>query len=545
MSDGDRVLDLLVEWEEHRQRGKTLTPEELCPDDPDLWDALRQRIGKRQRLRGLLAEPDETLDAGAPPPVRPLPRVDGYEILDVLGSGGMGVVYKARQVALDRPVALKMVLAGAGAGPDERGRFKDEAEAVARLQHPNIVQIYEVGEQDGCPYLALEFVSGGTLSQQLGGAPLPPRRAAQLLRELAAAVHHAHRRGVLHRDLKPANVLLTPEGTPKIADFGLAKRLDAEGGRTETGAVLGSPSYMAPEQADGRTRAVTTATDVYALGAILYELLTGRPPFLGASLLDTLDQVRTHDPVPPRELQPAVPRDLETVCLKCLEKEPGRRYESAEALAHDLQCFLDGDPVSARGVTLLGQVARAVGRSQVEGPFQALSTVMLAFAPIPLVAHALVFGLYRGKPAYAPVTIAVSIITVVTVLVLIFWGNRAVLRRLSSAQRRQSANVWSGHLIGVLLIALVCALMIPADYLLLVYPLWAILAATTFLALASHAGPFYLIGGACYLVAVGMALEPSWAPVEAGLLMTANMTAQGLFLRRVAGRAGTQDVRAR
>src|SRR5262249_52925715 len=235
---------------------------------------------------------------------------------------------------------------------------------VARLHHPGIVQVYEVGEQAGCPYLALEFVSGGSLAQQLGGAPVPPRRAAQLLLDLARAVQHAHEQGIVHRDLKPANVLMTPAGVVKVTDFGLAKLLDVEQGQTQTGAVLGSPSYMAPEQAEGKVRAIGPATDVYALGAILYELLTGRPPFLGASALETLEQVRTHDPAPPQALQPKVPEDLATICLKCLEKIPAQRYLSAAALAHDLDQFLRGEAITARKITLWNQAARLLRHSQ-------------------------------------------------------------------------------------------------------------------------------------------------------------------------------------
>jgi hypothetical protein len=283
------------------------------------------------------------------------PTLTGYEVLGELGRGGMGVVYKARHAALKRLVALKMLLPGEFAGEGVLERFHAEAEAVARLQHPNIVQVFEVSAAEDRPCIALEFVEGGSLEQYLGGKPLPPRQAAGLLQTLARAVHHAHRHNVVHRDLKPANVLLADDGTPKITDFGLAKHTDGSSGRTRTGAIMGTPSYMAPEQADGRTRDIGPATDVYALGAMLYEFLTGRPPFQAAFVLDTLEQVRSQDPVPPSRLQPKVPRDLETVCLKCLEKDPRRRYASAEALADDLGRFLDGQPVRARPVGVLAR----------------------------------------------------------------------------------------------------------------------------------------------------------------------------------------------
>jgi serine/threonine protein kinase/WD40 repeat protein len=314
--------------------------------------------------------------AEAPPAGPPAwPDVPGYEVLGVLGRGGTAVVYKARQRGLNRLVALKVILAGEHATPAEQARFRAEAEAVARLQHPNIVQVYEIGEHRGLPFFSLEFCPGGSLAQRLDGTPLGPTGAAELVEVLARAVHHAHENGVVHRDLKPANVLLLlqtteqkehtekgPEETlsssvssvcsvvsriPKIADFGLARRLDATG-RTATGAVMGTPSYMAPEQAQGRTRDVGPATDVYALGAILYELLAGRPPFRAAQPLDTMLLVVSQDPVPPRRFQPSLPRDLETVCLKCLQKETQKRYASARELADDLRRFLRSEPIRAR-----------------------------------------------------------------------------------------------------------------------------------------------------------------------------------------------------
>jgi WD40 repeat protein len=276
-----------------------------------------------------------------------LPTVPGYEIKAELGRGGMGVVYQARQVKLNRLVALKMILAGAHAGEGELARFKTEAEAVARLQHPHIVQIHEVGEHNGLPYFSLEFCEGGSLESKLGGAPRPPGEAARLVETLARAMDAAHRAGIVHRDLKPANVLLAGDGTPKITDFGLAKKLD-QTDQTASGAIMGTPSYMAPEQASGKSKEVGPPADVYALGAILYEVLTGRPPFKAATAFDTIAQLLQDEPVPPRLLQPQTPRDLETICLKCLYKEPNKRYASALALADDLRRIQAGEPIQAR-----------------------------------------------------------------------------------------------------------------------------------------------------------------------------------------------------
>jgi eukaryotic-like serine/threonine-protein kinase len=275
------------------------------------------------------------------------PDLPEYQILAELGHGGMGVVYKARQRSLNRLVALKMIRAGSLAKPEDLARFRVEAEAVAKLRHPNIIQIYDIGEHDGLPYFALELLEGGSLDEMLAGTPQPGERSAATLATLARAIHAAHEAGIIHRDLKPSNVLYASEGVPKITDFGLAKRLE-ETGQTETGQVLGSPSYIPPEQAQGLSKNVGPTADVYALGAILYETLTGRPPFKGTSPLDTVMQVLHDEPVPPSRLSPHVPRDLETICLKCLTKEPHRRYSTALALAEDLDRYLANQPVRAR-----------------------------------------------------------------------------------------------------------------------------------------------------------------------------------------------------
>ena len=265
-------------------------------------------------------------------------HLDDYELLEELGRGGMGVVFKARQKSLNRLVAVKMLRTGKASNGRERKRFKNEAEAVARLQHPNIVQIYEVGEADGRQFLSLEFVEGQSLARHLDGTPLAARQAASLVETLGRALHYAHEKQVIHRDLKPSNVLIAGtlgRGIPKVTDFGLAKQLD-DRADTLTVAILGTPSYMAPEQVDAKIGTPDRRTDVYGLGAILYELLTGRPPFRAESPLQTLKHVAEAEPARPRLLNPAVPRDLETVCLKCLEKDPAHRYDSAAALADDL-----------------------------------------------------------------------------------------------------------------------------------------------------------------------------------------------------------------
>jgi WD40 repeat protein/serine/threonine protein kinase len=391
------------------QAGQRPTVEDYLEDTPTaqetallqeliLLDAhYRRRAGEelqpsdyQQRFPALDVDWIRKALAGLPAPPAPA-IVPGYEILGVLGHGGTGVVYQARQTALDRLVALKMIRAGEHAPPEQIARFHTEAQAVARLHHPNIVQIYEVGDCDGLPYLALEFMEGGSLARQLNGVPQAPRLAAQLLEVLAQAVHHAHARNIVHRDLKPGNILLAttdeiprtqdekswtscflqwPYSVPKISDFGLAKCLDGGPATTQSGALLGTPSYMAPEQAACSGRAIGPAADVYALGAILYEMLTGRPPFRGATLLDTLEQVRSLEPVAPSQLQRAVSRDLETICLKCLRKEPVQRYTSALHLAEDLQRWLRGEPIQARPVGGIERFGRWCRR------YPALATAM-------------------------------------------------------------------------------------------------------------------------------------------------------------------------
>ncbi len=372
---GDQAVDLIYsEYLLREGLGEGPTIDEYLVRFPEHAEALRRQIELHQVLQGdtsdwhctpSFSDPGKTPDAGPHEKGKGRaaastgPKVPGYEVLWELGRGGMGVVCLARQVSLNRLVALKM-LHGASLSAEDQVRFRREAEAAARLQHPNIVQVHEIGTHEGRPYFSLEYVAGGTLAQQLLGGPLAARPAAELAATLADAMHFAHQHHIIHRDLKPANVLLIGNGergagntapagaVPKIADFGLAKLLDGSAGQTESGSILGTPSYMSPEQAAGRPDRVGPKADVYALGAILYEMVTGRPPFRGATALETLQQVRTQEPVPPRRLQPRLPRDLETICLKCLEKDPARRYADAAALAEDLRRFLAGKAIQAR-----------------------------------------------------------------------------------------------------------------------------------------------------------------------------------------------------
>ncbi|WP_020468764.1 serine/threonine-protein kinase [Zavarzinella formosa] len=358
MIEDPRVRQLLDELLDSQA-----TPDEVCVDCPELLPVVRDRWRRMRRV-------EADLDAMFPPSSDPegdystentaLPQIPGYEVEGLLGRGGMGVVFRARHLRLNRPVALKMTLAGAYAGQAERSRFQREAEAVACLRHPNIVQLYDIGDTDGRAYFTMEYVEGGCLAQKLAGKPLSPRQAATMVSTLSKAVEVAHQGGVVHRDLKPGNILLTADGAPKITDFGLARRLDGEAGLTQTGAAIGTPSYMSPEQARGQTAAVGPAVDIYALGAILYELLTGRPPFRAETPAETFRQVITQDPALPSRLNNKVPRDLETICLQCLHKEAGHRYSSAALLSEDLDRFLKGEAITARPEGRLARMFRQI-----------------------------------------------------------------------------------------------------------------------------------------------------------------------------------------
>jgi serine/threonine protein kinase len=353
------LLQELLEVEAaHRARlGEELTLGELFQRFPEFFGGVKVRPSRaaqsaveqdRPSPPSALATPggranEVTLLQPAPEPVgTEAPPVPGYQIVAELGRGGMGVVYKAWEIGLNRFVALKMIREGALAGREQQARFRTEAEAMARLQHPNIVPIYALGEHQGRPFFTMELARGRSLQQRLLGPPFPVDEAVELVAILAGAVQHAHERNVIHRDLKPANVLQTGTGFNRvlITDFGLAKLLDSASDLTRSGEVLGTVSYMAPEQAAGRARDVGPMTDVHALGAILYELLTGRPPFRGETPLETLDQIRSQEPLPPSQLRVDVPPTLEIICLKCFQKRPEQRYTSAGALAAALQQFV-------------------------------------------------------------------------------------------------------------------------------------------------------------------------------------------------------------
>ncbi len=358
----DNLGDAANQYDDATLQGPTTGEFETMPPDPTA--PLVSSVGTRVRYFG------------------------DYELLTEIARGGMGVVYRARQNKLNRIVALKMILAGQFASEEDVQRFYTEAAAAALLDHPGIVPVYEVGEHQGQHFFSMGFVEGTSLAARITSGPLPPREAAGFLKLISEAIAYAHSKGVIHRDLKPANVLLDKQGTPKVTDFGLAKNMESESGLTRTGSVMGTPSYMPPEQAGGKNDQVGPRSDVYSLGAMLYCLLTGRPPFQAANPLDTLLQVMTTEPVPPRQLNPQVPKDLETICVKCLQKDPSRRYESATALAADLGRYHRGEPIHARSISRSERTWRWCKRNPVVASLLAVSVTLLLVSLVSLKAEA-------------------------------------------------------------------------------------------------------------------------------------------------------------
>jgi len=408
----ERLNEVMAAYVQAFEAGKAPDRQELLAKNVDIADELKSFFADydgfnklagpfRDALRDVSQEPPETevdsceaITEGAEPDdldaTRPLvasshaskigdhvPYFGDYRLTGEIARGGMGVVYRAHQISLNRPVALKMILAGTLAGEADLRRFRNEAEAVANLDHPGIVPIYEVGVHEGQSYFSMKLIEGGSLAERLPEYTADPKAAARLLVAVARAVHHAHQRGVLHRDLKPSNILVDSQGQPHVSDFGLAKRVEGDAELTQSGAILGSPPYMAPEQTTGHRGEVTTATDVYGMGAILYAMLAGRPPFRADSVMETIEQVRKREPEPPSGINQRVDLDLQTICLKCLDKDPKRRYGSAAELAEDLDRWLEGRPVLARPVGRVDRAWRWVRRNPVVAGLSSLVLILM------------------------------------------------------------------------------------------------------------------------------------------------------------------------
>jgi serine/threonine-protein kinase len=477
--------------------------------------------------------PPEDLSPASPMALFGRPEFAGYQMLEQLGRGGMGVVYRARQVRANRLVAVKMILTGSLASDTERARFRSEAEAIAQLDHPHITPIYEVGEAEGCHFFSMKLL-GDNLGKHVPRLTALPREAVRLLATVARAVHYAHQHGILHRDLKPANILLDHQGEPHLTDFGLAKRLGENAGLTRSGTLMGTPSYMAPEQAAGK-KALTTAADTYALGAILYELLTGKPPFQGETPEEILEKVLREDPVRPRECDPSVSRDLESICLKCLQKEPEDRYPSALALAEDLERYLAGEPILGRGRAFLRRLGQTF-RTHHLVALHAWGPITLWTGVISGVANLAGFWLIRTDQP-KQLLWACSTGAVILIALVLWYYLRQRWRSLTVGERHTLTILIGGILAMTTLVLLTTPLdgSATAEERLALYPCFALITGLCYFILGSIAwGYFYAFGLAFFGLAGLMRLTPEWGPLELGLATAGCGVGIGLYLNRLA-----------
>lgn len=533
----ERLAQLLDALAARQQAGQPIDWTALRAEHPDLVDEVRQLLAVGQIVEGLARSNTPTITSRPLPttPNAPLPRsFDRFELVEELGRGGMGVVYKAWDPELQRHVALKMILRGPHASPDDLARFRQEAKASAGLTHPNIVPVYQVGDTDGQAFFCLKFIAGPTLAKTVAEGPLPQKQAAEIVREIARAVQHAHEHGVLHRDLKPSNVLLDEQNHPLVTDFGLAKRFVGDPSITGTGAILGTPSYMAPEQADA-SGTTSPASDIYSLGAILYELLTGRPPFLASSPVDTLLLVRSEEPVRPKLLNPNIDLDLELICRKCLEKNPSHRYVSASALANDLDAFLKGEPVSARTSSIVYLVSRFFRDTHNAPVLENWGLLWMWHSLALLLLCVVTGGLYAwGVDTHLTYLLLWSIGLVVWGLT--FWNLRRIGGPVTFVER-EIAHAWAAGVIasiGVFIIEVLLGLPVLS-----LTPILSILAGMIFLVKAGTlSGGFYIAAAASFLISVPMALVgPPLSPVLFGIVSALSFFIPGLkYYRQRKGR---------
>jgi serine/threonine-protein kinase len=551
--DQEAVLADLVDALSHaRGRAALQLLDTMAAAHPALAGQLRELFAAMSMADAVADESTILERRGAPlrpPPPRPdgflpgavaLPATFGdYELLEEIGRGGMGVVYRARQRSLDRIVAVKMLLRRDLASQADLARFRSEAEAAARLDHPAIVSIFEVGECDGHPFYSMQFVEGTTLARRLAAGPVPPREAALLLASVAEAVHVAHARGVLHRDLKPSNILIDSVGAPHVSDFGLAKRLEGSESVTHTGAILGTPCYMSPEQAAGSRGDVGATSDVWSLGAILYQMLTGRPPFQASNPMDTLLAVLETDPPLPRSIEPRVDRDLEMIALKALQKPQDLRYASAAELAADMRSYLAGEPVAARRGGLADVVSRIFSETH--------HAVVLENWGLLWMWHSVVIlGLCVTTDVLAWQGVASRWPYVVlwggglALWAPIFWALRHRTGPVTAVER-QIAHVWGGSVIASVLLFWVEALLHDDGgelKVLTLSPVLALLAGLVFFAKAGIlSGVFYVQAAVLFVTSLVMCLVPDYQHVIFGLVSAACFFVPGLKYFRQRGRA--------
>jgi len=584
-----RVNEAIAAYLEAVDAGRTPDPKEFIAANRDIAQELESFLANRDDFERMAkpllpavavaprAQPD---DATLPPTVQPteaptigptgtvgaamgpMARSFGdYELLEEIARGGMGVVYKARQKSLNRIVALKMILAGQLASAEDVKRFRSEAEAAAHLDHPGIVPIFEVGEEQGQHYFAMGYVEGQSLAGRLRDGPITSREATELLKQICEAVQYAHEHDVIHRDLKPANVLLsvvnspssvagssaarttdhgprTTDVVPKITDFGLAKRLKEDTHLTGTGQIVGTPSYMSPEQAAGAGDRVGPACDVYSLGAILYQLLTGRPPFQAETSLDTLLQVLDSDPVPPRLLNRNVPRDLEAICLKCLEKDPARRYPSARALRDELVRYQEGDAIQASSVNVLDRVTRALRQSRHEEHFRGWGLGLMAFALVIFLAHVAMFVLeHTSDNPWVAWWLPRS--AMFAVLLVLLWRFRPQSMLPTNSAERLVWVVWIGYLLALGAVNIVLYVLGGDARELYVHA--SILSGFGFLIMGGHVwGGGYVVGLVFLLSAPVLAVHLESASLAFGGLWSAALLTFGVHYWRVGAETGRQ-----
>ena len=548
-ADEERLADLIDSLSEARGPEAVALLERLVGEHPDLAGQLRELFAAMSMADAvadastILEPPGAEPPALAPPPapgsfvpgVTPLPAsFDDYELLEEVGRGGMGIVYRARQKSLDRIVAVKMLLRRDLATAADLARFRSEAEAAARLDHPGIVSIFEVGECGGHPFYSMRFIEGTTLAKRLATGGVLPREAATILARVAEAVDAAHRGGVLHRDLKPSNILIDAAGKPHVSDFGLAKRIAADQDVTHTGAILGTPCYMSPEQAAGSRGDVGPTSDVWSLGAILYQTLTGRPPFQAANPMDTLLAVLESDPPVPRSLDPGVNRDLEMIALKSLQKPQELRYASAADLAADLRAFLAGEPVAARRGGLSDIVARLFRETHHATVLENWGLLWMWHSVVVLTLCVVTDVLaWQGVMSRWPYVVLWG--GGLAVWAPIFWALRHRTGPVTAVER-QIAHIWGGSVIASVMLFWVEALLaLPA---LTLSPVLALLAGIVFFAKAGIlSGVFYIQAALLFATALVMCLVPAWQHVIFGLVSAACFFVPGLKYARQRGRA--------
>jgi serine/threonine-protein kinase len=536
----EQLAGLLASMAEQLQSGHKPDVEAVIREHPDFGEELRELWVTAQIAEELAraSQPEVTVQypqvtphaAGSPPlPAGPLTKIGDCELLEELGRGGMGVVYRAWQLGLERIVALKVLLNASTASAIDIARFRAEASSAAQLDHPNIVPVYGVGDHERRPFFIMRLIEGQSLARHLALGPIAAREAATLLAPIARAVDYAHHRGVLHRDLKPSNILLDREGRPHVADFGLAKRLDADAGLTSPGAIVGTPGYMAPEQVGGGRGPIGPASDVYGLGAILYQMLTGRPPFQAATALDTVFLVLEQEPLPPRLLNPRVDRDLELVALKCLQKPADLRYPSASALAADLEAYLTGEPISARSGRLTTVVSRALRETHHAAVLENWGLLWIWHSVVVLLLCLLTNALQEqgvGSPGPYLLIWTVGFST----WAAIFWWLRHRGGPVTFVER-QIAHVWGASTLGCSSLYVIEMLMgLPV---LSLSPVLAIFSGMVFLIKAGIlSGLFYIPAVALFLTSGIMAMWPRFAVSIFGVASATCFFVPGLFYHR-------------